>query len=135
MPIADTPLSGPVPPLPRGFRVAGVRPSVIFTPQLAPMDRGILSTIYVKPSRPVTEAEVLALLRAAYARERFVRVVDHLPGTKDTVGTNFCDITARVVRGRILLISCLDNLVKGAAGAAVQNFNVLFGLPETAGLL
>ena len=116
-------------------RHAGVRPSVIFTPQLAPMDRGILSTIYVKPSRPVTEAEVLALLRAAYARERFVRVVDHLPGTKDTVGTNFCDITARVVRGRILLISCLDNLVKGAAGAAVQNFNVLFGLPETAGLL
>ena len=116
-------------------RHAGVRPTVIFTPQLAPMDRGILSTIYVKPCRPVTEAEVLGVLRAAYARERFVRVVDHRPGTKDTVDTNFCDITARVVRGRILLISCLDNLVKGAAGAAVQNFNVLFGLPETAGLL
>ena len=116
-------------------RHAGARPEVIFTPQLAPMDRGILSTIYARPTQTVTEADVMGLLREAYARERFVRVVDHLPGTKDTVDTNFCDITARVVRGRILLISCLDNLVKGAAGAAVQNFNVLFGLPEHAGLL
>jgi N-acetyl-gamma-glutamyl-phosphate reductase len=115
-------------------RHAGVRPEVIFTPQLAPMDRGILSTIYARPSRPVTEADVMGLLRETYAREPFIRIVDHLPGTKDTVDTNFCDITARVVRGRVLLISCLDNLVKGAAGAAVQNFNLLFGLPETAGL-
>lgn len=116
-------------------RHAGTRPGLIFTPQLAPMDRGILSTIYIKPRRPIAEGDVMTLLREAYAGEPFVRVVDHLPGTKDTVGTNFCDITARVVRGRVLLISALDNLVKGAAGAAVQNFNVLFGLPETAGLL
>ncbi|MEI6239156.1 MAG: N-acetyl-gamma-glutamyl-phosphate reductase [Planctomycetia bacterium] len=115
-------------------RHAGTRPEVIFTPQLAPMDRGILSTIYVRPKQPITEAAVMQLLRDAYAGERFVRVVDHLPATKDTVDTNFCDITARVVRGRVLLISCLDNLVKGAAGAAVQNFNCVFGLPETAGL-
>jgi N-acetyl-gamma-glutamyl-phosphate reductase len=116
-------------------RHAGVRPEVIFTPQLAPMDSGILSTIYARPTRPVTEAEVAAVLREAYGSERFVRVVDHLPATKDTVDTNFCDIAVRVVGGRILLISCLDNLVKGAAGAAVQNFNCVFGLPETAGLL
>jgi N-acetyl-gamma-glutamyl-phosphate reductase len=116
-------------------RHAGVRPQVIFTPQLAPMDRGILSTIYVRPRRPVSDGDVMQVLREAYAGERFVRIVDHLPGTKDTVNTNFCDITARVVRGRILLISCLDNLVKGAAGAAVQNLNVMFGLPETMGLL
>jgi N-acetyl-gamma-glutamyl-phosphate reductase len=116
-------------------RHAGVRPEVIFTPQLVPMDRGILSTIYIRPKRPVTEGAVMQLLRDAYAAEPFVRVVDHLPGTKDTVDTNFCDITARVVRERVLLLSCLDNLVKGAAGAAVQNFNVLFGLPETTGLL
>ena len=115
-------------------RHAGTRPEVIFTPQLAPMDRGILSTIYIRPKQPITEAAVMKLLRDAYAGERFVRVVDHLPATKDTVDTNFCDITARVVRGRVLLISCLDNLVKGAAGAAVQNFNCVFGLPETAGL-
>jgi N-acetyl-gamma-glutamyl-phosphate reductase len=99
------------------------------------MDRGILSTIYIRPKKPLAEGDVMKMLRDAYAGERFVRVVDHLPATKDTVDTNFCDITARVVRGRVLLISCLDNLVKGAAGAAVQNFNVLFGHPETAGLL
>ena len=116
-------------------RHAGVRPAVIFTPQLAPMDRGILSTIYIRPRKKLAEGDVMHLLREAYANERFVRVVDHLPGTKDTVDTNFCDITARVVRDRVLLISCLDNLVKGAAGAAVQNFNVLFDLPETMGLL
>ena len=116
-------------------RHAAVLPSVIFTPQLAPMDRGILSTIYIRPKKAMAEADVMDLLRRAYAKERFVRIVDHLPGTKDTVDTNFCDITARVVRGRVLLISCLDNLVKGAAGAAVQNFNVLFDLPETMGLL
>ena len=116
-------------------RHAGTMPNVIFTPQLAPMDRGIFSTIYIRPKRPTTEADVMTLLRDAYSGERFVRIVDHLPGTKDTVGTNFVDITARVVRGRVLLISCLDNLVKGAAGAAVQNFNCLFSLPETTGLL
>jgi N-acetyl-gamma-glutamyl-phosphate reductase len=116
-------------------RHAAVAPRVIFTPQLAPMDRGILSTIYIRPKAAIREEDVMRLLRDAYANEPFVRIVDHLPGTKDTVDTNFCDITARVVRGRVLLLSCLDNLVKGAAGAAVQNFNVLFGLPEKTGLL
>jgi len=115
-------------------RHAGTRPEVIFTPQLAPMDRGILSTIYIRPKQPIGEGDAMRLLREAYAGERFVRVVDHLPATKDTVDTNFCDITARVVRGRVLLISCLDNLVKGAAGAAVQNLNCAFGLPEPLGL-
>jgi N-acetyl-gamma-glutamyl-phosphate reductase len=115
-------------------RFAGVRPQVIFTPQLAPMDRGILSTIYIRPRKPVAEGDVLQLLRDAYAGEPFVRVVDHLPATKDSVHTNCCDITARVVRDRVLLISCLDNLVKGAAGAAVQNFNCLHGFPETIAL-
>jgi N-acetyl-gamma-glutamyl-phosphate reductase len=99
------------------------------------MDRGILSTIYIRPKQLIAEGEVMAILREAYAGERFIRIVDHLPATKDTVGTNFIDITARVVRGRVLLISCEDNLVKGAAGAAVQNFNCVFGLPESLGLL
>ena len=116
-------------------RHAATRPEVIFTPQLAPMDRGILATIYVRPTTGVTEEQVTAIWREAYGDERFVRLVDHLPGTKDTVDTNFCDLTARAVRGRLLLISCLDNLVKGAAGAAVQNFNCMHGFPETLGLL
>ena len=112
----------------------GANVEVIFTPHLIPMDRGILTTAYSRPRGSVTEDQALAALRAFYANEPFVRVVDHLPGTKDSVDSNFCDVTARVVRDRIITISCLDNLVKGAAGAAVQNFNLLFGLPETMAL-
>ena len=63
-----------------------------------------------------------------------MRVVEHLPGTKDCALTNYCDITARLVRGRVMTISCIDNLIKGAAGAAVQNFNLMFGYPETTAL-
>lgn len=107
---------------------------VIFTPHLVPMDRGILSTIYTQPLVELTEAKVLETLREFYAHEPFVRVVNHLPGSKDTAGTNFVDITARVVRGRLLTISCLDNLIKGASGAAVQNFNLMYGFAETTAL-
>jgi N-acetyl-gamma-glutamyl-phosphate reductase len=108
---------------------------VIFTPHLVPMDRGILSTTYSRPATGMTEQRLLETLRAFYADEPFVRVVEHLPGTKDSSGTNYCDITVRLVRGRVLTISCLDNLIKGASGAAVQNFNLLYGYPEAAALL
>ncbi len=107
---------------------------VIFTPHLIPMDRGILSTCYSQPLGELTEEKVLATLRDFYANEPFIRVVNHLPGTKDTSDTNFCDITARIVRGRLITISCLDNLIKGASGAAVQNFNLMYGFPETTAL-
>ena len=76
----------------------------------------------------------MSTLREPYRAMPFVRAVDHLPATKDTYGTNFCDITARVVRGRAIVICCIDNLVKGASGQAVQNMNVLFGLDEMMGL-
>ena len=81
-----------------------------------------------------SEEEALQMIRDFYESEPFVRVVDHFPGTKDSLGTNFCDITARVVRGRVLTFSCLDNLIKGASGAAVQNFNLMYGYPETTAL-
>jgi N-acetyl-gamma-glutamyl-phosphate reductase len=113
---------------------AGSDVSVIFTPHLIPMDRGILSTLYARPSGGATENDLRAALREFYAAEPFVRVVDHLPSTKHTLGSNYCDISLRVVKGRVVLVSCLDNLVKGASGAAVQNFNILFGLPETTAL-
>ena len=113
---------------------SGRKVEVIFTPHLVPMDRGILSTTYSRPAAGVTEEKVLGALREFYSDEPFVRVIDHLPGTKDTVDTNFCDITARVVRGRVITISCLDNLIKGEAGAAVQNFNLIYGYPETTAL-
>jgi N-acetyl-gamma-glutamyl-phosphate reductase len=107
---------------------------VIFTPHLIPMDRGILATTYSRPIGQVTEDQLLATLREFYADRPFVRVVDHLPATKDTLGTNYVDITARLVRGRVLTISCLDNLIKGASGVAVQNFNLMFGFAETTAL-
>ncbi len=108
---------------------------VIFTPHLTPMDRGILTTTYSQPLAELSEERAMQILRDFYADEPFVRVVDHLPGTKDSMNTNFCDVTARIVRGRLLTISCLDNLIKGASGAAVQNFNLMYGFDETLALL
>jgi N-acetyl-gamma-glutamyl-phosphate reductase len=110
---------------------AGSPVEVVFTPHLVPMDRGILTTTYSIPKGDATEEKVLDTLREFYAEEPFVQVVDRLPATKDVVGTNHCHLTARMVRGRVLTISCLDNLVKGASGAAVQNFNLMYGYPET----
>jgi len=115
-------------------RATGRAVSIVFTPHLVPMDRGILSTAYSRPTGDLSEERALEVLRSFYASEPFVRVVDHLPGSKDTTGTNFCDITARLVRGRLITISCLDNLIKGASGAAVQNFNVMYGFAETMAL-
>jgi N-acetyl-gamma-glutamyl-phosphate reductase len=108
---------------------------VLFTPHLVPMDRGILCTIYAQPTRPLSEDQWLAEIREFYAGKPFVRVVQHLPATKDVAFTNFCDITVRVARGRIIVISCTDNLIKGASGVAVQNFNLMHGFPETTALL
>lgn len=104
---------------------------VIFTPHLVPMDRGILTTAYATPGGETTEHELLDVVRQYYEGNPFVRAVEHLPATKDVMGTNFCDITVRLVRGYIVVITCIDNLVKGASGAAVQNFNLMYGFPET----
>jgi N-acetyl-gamma-glutamyl-phosphate reductase len=114
--------------------VAGSPVEVIFTPHLIPMDRGIFTTIYAVPRRPVTDTELRELYREYYAGKPFVRVRDSLPATKDTIHTNFLDLTVRVVRGRVLVLACLDNLVRGASGVAVQNFNRMMGYAETTGL-
>ena len=99
------------------------------------MDRGIFATIYAEPKGSAVEHDLLDLYRAYYAGSPFIRVVNHLPATKDSAFTNFCDITVRVVHGKILVLACLDNLVKGAAGVAVQSFNLMYGHPETTALL
>ena len=116
---------------------AGAPVVISFTPHLAPMSRGIHSTIFTKPAPGVSSGSILPALEAAYANEPFVRVSQNLPDTKNTTGTNFCDISARFDErtGRLILLSVEDNLVKGAAGQAVQNFNLMAGLPETTGLL
>jgi N-acetyl-gamma-glutamyl-phosphate reductase len=114
--------------------IAGTPARVIFTPHLVPMDRGIFTTIYAQPKRQHSAAELLDLYRSYFAGAPFVRVMERIPTTKDSAGTNFFDVTLRQVRGRIIVLCCLDNLVKGAAGAAVQNFNLMYGHPETTGL-
>jgi N-acetyl-gamma-glutamyl-phosphate reductase len=115
--------------------VAGEAVEVIFTPHLIPMDRGIFSTIYAVPRRSFSQDQLLDLYRDYYRKASFIRVVDHLPATKDTLNSNFLDITVRVVRGRILVLACLDNLIRGASGVAVQNFNRMMGLDERMALL
>jgi N-acetyl-gamma-glutamyl-phosphate reductase len=115
--------------------VAGEPVEVIFTPHLIPMDRGIFTTIYATPRRTFSEEQLLELYHDYYAEAPFVRVVRHAPATKDSWGSNFLDLTVRVVRGRVVVLVCEDNLVRGASGVAVQNFNRMFGQDERAGLL
>ena len=113
----------------------GVR-AVDFIPHLIPMTRGILSACHVRPTRPVSQSELDVLYGSAYADEPFVRVVAAGPATGHVLGSNYADVFVRLDErtGRILAIGVIDNLVKGAAGQAVQAFNILHGLPETAGL-
>ena len=90
---------------------------VIFTPHLVPMDQGIFATVYAQPKGLAAAADdLLGLYQSFYSNSPFVRVVSHLPATKDSAFTNFCDITVRVVRGRIVVLACLDNLIKGTRG-------------------
>jgi N-acetyl-gamma-glutamyl-phosphate reductase len=110
---------------------------VTFTPHLLPIDRGILETIYVRVAPGTTEEAIGDIYEAAYRDATFVRVVGSaLPEIKHVAHTNFCDIGWRVnASGRLVIVSAIDNLVKGASGQAVQNMNVMIGAPETAGLL
>jgi N-acetyl-gamma-glutamyl-phosphate reductase len=111
---------------------------VTFVPHLVPLDRGILETIYVSLTRGTTEAQVSGALGDAYRDAPFVRLTGAaLPEIKHVAHTNFCDIGWKVddSRGRLVLIAVLDNLIKGAAGQAVQNLNIVLGLDERTGLL
>lgn len=110
---------------------------VTFVPHLVPLDRGIFETIYARLKPGVDADAIGAALHAAYAGSPFVRLTGaDLPEIKHVAHTNFCDIGWRVDHpgGQLVLIACIDNLVKGAAGQAIQNFNVAFGFEETAGL-
>jgi N-acetyl-gamma-glutamyl-phosphate reductase len=108
---------------------------VIFTPHLIPMNRGIFTTIYARPKRSFSEEQILDLYRTYYARAPFIRMFKDLPATKDCFDTNFLDIAIRVVRGSIVILSCEDNLVRGASGVAVQNFNRMYGHDERTALV
>jgi len=111
---------------------------VTFVPHLVPLDRGILETIYTRVKPGTTDQQIKSLMVDAYRDAPFVRLTgEHLPEIKHVAHTNFCDVGWRLDAegNRLVLVSVLDNLVKGAAGQAVQNFNVAFGFDEKAGLL
>ena len=118
--------------------LAGAPVRLTFSPHLAPMNRGILGTLYASLINPLSEAELFERYRAFYQGQPFVRLhpPGSLPHTGQVRGSNYCDLGFRVDRdrGRVIVISAIDNLTKGAAGQAVHNFNLMAGFPETMGL-
>lgn len=110
--------------------------NVVFTPHLVPMIRGILSVCYCRLKKDIDEEKIYKIYESYYKDEPFVRVVPYIPETRYVKGSNFCDISLRVDKrtGSLIIISAIDNLIKGAAGQAVQNMNLMFGIDETLGL-
>lgn len=119
-------------------KVVGKEVTVTFTPQIIPVERGMLSVIYMEPEKKLTTASATELYAEFYKGEPFVRVMpaDKLSGIKNVSGTNYCDIAVRVDErtNRLVVFSCIDNLLKGASGQAVQNMNIMFGFGEKEGL-
>ena len=107
-----------------------------FTPHLMPMKRGIFATIYADLKKDVTEDDIYAIYEKYYGDEKFIRIRKDFCQTRYVVGTNYCDISVRVDQRtkRVIVSSCIDNMVKGAAGQAVQNMNIICGLDEELGL-
>lgn len=116
--------------------IAGKTIKVNFTPHLLPVQRGILTTIYTNLKSPVIQTEITNLYRETYKNEPFVRIVEGFPDIKYVRGTNFCDIAPFVNprTGSLIIITAIDNLIKGASGQAVQNMNIMLGFEETTSL-
>jgi N-acetyl-gamma-glutamyl-phosphate reductase len=126
--------------VPEVLQVSGLEEGEFsFTAQLLPVDRGILETIYFRAPAVKSAADLLDLYEKRYAAEPFIRLYNpgHLPDLRDVAGANFCDlgVTFDPHTGRAVVVSAIDNLVKGAAGQAIQNMNLLLGFPETEALL
>ncbi|RYX85886.1 N-acetyl-gamma-glutamyl-phosphate reductase [bacterium] len=121
-----------------GDAAPGQKALVTFTAHLLPVARGILSTCYATPSKELSAEEAHSILAERYANEHFVRVLPlgQWPSIKAVNGSNFCDIACSVDKrtGRLIVVSALDNLIKGASGQVVQNLNVMYGFEENAGL-
>ncbi|MFA5862964.1 MAG: N-acetyl-gamma-glutamyl-phosphate reductase [Candidatus Thermoplasmatota archaeon] len=115
---------------------SGIDVQVAFTPHVVPMNRGILATAYATPRGSLLDAQELQQrYQKSFVDEPFVRVVEHEPDTKNVRNTNFCDIKPHVGNaGLYVITSAIDNLVKGGAGQAIENMNIMFGLPRSAGL-
>ena len=114
--------------------VAGQDVQVLFQPHVGPFDRGILSSVYGRPSGDIKAEQLLPLYEKFYQAEPFVQVCQTAPALKDIAGTNYCHVFPTLVKGRVVVFSAIDNLVKGASGQAIQNMNILFGVDEMMGL-
>jgi len=119
--------------------LAGKKISVNFTPHLLPVNRGILSTIYAQLNKKTDTASILKIYRKVYNREPFIRVLEEglFPNIKNVTGTNFCHLGIKVNNrtNTLIIVTAIDNLVKGASGQAVHNMNIMLGLKETEGLI
>ncbi len=115
---------------------SGEKLTLNFSPHLVPMNRGILATCYANLKTSKTEDELYDLYKEQYKNEFFIRILKALPETRWVRNTNICDIALRVDKrtNRVIVVSAIDNLIKGAAGQAVQNMNIMFGLEETKGI-
>lgn len=109
---------------------------ITFVPYLIPMDRGILSTIYLFLNKKVEMEKLLALYKGFYSSCPFIRIVDEFPETKWVIGSNYCDISIKEDKrtGQVVIFSAIDNLIKGASGQAVQNMNLMYGFEEVSGI-
>lgn len=121
--------------------VAGKAAQVLFVPHLLPVNQGILETIYLDPVDPgsggegLTADAVYDVFEQAYDGEPFIRIRNELPNISHVRDTNYCDLSARVAGGKVIVFAAIDNMVKGASGQAIQNMNLMFSLDQTAGLL
>ena len=121
-------------------KLAGKKLAVTFVPHLLPLSRGILATIYVRKTQRGARKpaqKVLDVYRKFYKKEPFIRIKDEgdFPKLKDVVHTNFCDIAIKEEKEQLIIVAAIDNLLKGASGQAVQNFNIMYGFPEKSALV
>ena len=116
-------------------QIAGCEVKILFQPHVGPFDRGIVSTVYCHPKDNIDAEKLLTLYNDFYADEPFVQVCNSAPAVKNVTGTNYCHIFPTCAKGKIIIFSAIDNLVKGASGQAIQNMNIIFGMEETLGLL
>lgn len=120
-------------------KMSGEDVTLTFTPHIIPVERGMLSTIYVKLNKNISTQEIVAIYKEFYKGKPFVKILDEdvMPGIKDVANTNVCEISLKVDArtNTLIIVSVIDNLVKGASGQAVQNMNIMFSVPETTGLL
>ncbi|MCD4831933.1 MAG: N-acetyl-gamma-glutamyl-phosphate reductase [Anaerohalosphaeraceae bacterium] len=108
---------------------------ILFQPHVGAFDRGILSSIYCQGKTDISDKQLVELFNEFYKDEQFVQILETAPMLKDVAGSNYCHIFPAVAKGKIVVFSAIDNLVKGASGQAVQNMNIMFGIDETEGLL